>query len=175
MQPHNKVIVYPVNTADDLDTIRGMFRAYADWLNIDLSYQGFEAELAGLPGKYAAPQGALLLARQGDGPALGCVAVRPLPSDLAASPSHGKMCEMKRLYVAPEGRGVGLGKHLVGAIIETARALGYDEMRLDTLPTMTSAISLYTAHGFKPIEAYYNTPIAETVFFGLDLKTKTRT
>jgi len=149
------------DTEADLADIRRLFRAYTDWLGIDLSYQGFEEELAGLPGKYAAPDGALFLARNRNGKGVGCIAMRPL--------DKVGICEMKRLYVAPEGRGLGIGKQLVEAIIQAAQKAGYNKMRLDTLPTMLGALKLYRNAGFKDIPAYYETPISETVFLELDL------
>lgn len=145
----------------DLPAINALFRAYAAALPIDLSYQSFDAELASLPGKYAPPAGALLIARDASGAALGCVAMRPL--------DEPGICEMKRLYVAPAGRGQGLGKQLALAIIEAARAADHREMRLDTLSTMDEAQALYRALGFTEIAAYYDTPIAGTVFMSLKL------
>lgn len=145
----------------DLPAIAQLFRAYAASLPISLDYQDFDAELASLPGKYAPPHGALILARNDAGAAIGCVALRPLDED--------GVCEMKRLYVAPGGRGTGLGRQLAQAIIKAARVAGYREMRLDTLPTMASAIALYEALGFTRIGAYYDTPITETVFMSLKL------
>ena len=144
----------------DLPAITQLFRAYAASLPIDLGYQGFDGELAALPGKYAPPAGALLIARDASGAALGCVAMRPLEDGV---------CEMKRLYVAPAGRGQGLGKHLARAIIKAARAAGHHEMRLDTLASMHEAQALYRALGFVKIGAYYDTPIAGTVFMSLKL------
>jgi ribosomal protein S18 acetylase RimI-like enzyme len=144
----------------DLPAITELFRAYAASLSIDLGYQGYDAELASLPGKYVPPQGAVLIARDPSGAALGCVAMRPLAEGV---------CEMKRLYVAPEGRGKGLGKQLVLAIIEAARFAGYREMRLDTLSSMHGAQRLYRALGFVEIGAYYDTPIEGTVFMSLKL------
>lgn len=105
----------------DLPAITQLFRAYAASLPIDLGYQGFDGELASLPGKYAPPAGALLIARDASGAALGCVAMRPL--------DEPRVCEMKRLYVAPAGRGQGLGFQLARVIIEAARAAGHREMR----------------------------------------------
>lgn len=145
----------------DLPAITQIFRAYAASLPIDLGYQGFDGELASLPGKYAPPTGALLIARDANGAALGCVAMRPLDETW--------ICEMKRLYVAPAGRGRGLGKQLARAIIEAARAAGHREMRLDTLATMHEARALYRALGFTEIAAYYDTPIESTVFMSLRL------
>lgn len=147
-------------TPTDLPALTQLFRAYAASLPIDLGYQGFEGELASLPGKYAPPNGALLIARDATGAALGCVAMRPLEPGV---------CEMKRLYVAPEGRGQGLGRQLALAIIEAARAAGYAEMRLDTLASMEEAQALYRSLGFTEIGAYYDTPIEGTVFMRLKL------
>ncbi|HYD67680.1 GNAT family N-acetyltransferase [Azospirillum sp.] len=144
--------------AADLEDAARLFGAYAASLDIDLSYQDFAAELAGLPGKYAPPSGALLLARGPGGEALGCVALRPIEPE--------GCCEMKRLYVAPEGRGLGLGRALVDAILGKAVRIGYREMRLDTLPSMTAALALYREAGFVTIERYYDTPVAGTIFLG---------
>ena len=141
--------------ADIADTAR-LFQAYAASLDVDLGYQGFAAELAGLPGGYAPPGGALLLARGLGGEALGCVALRPMAAE--------GCCEMKRLYVAPAGRGLGLGRALVDAVVGAAAGLGYREMRLDTLPSMDAAIALYRSAGFRPIAPYYDTPVAGTLF-----------
>ena len=141
--------IAPLQAGADLDEARALFRAYAASLPIDLAYQGFATELATLPGAYAAPAGALLLARDGAGAAIGCVALRPL-----ADPG---CCEMKRLFVAPTARGLGLGRALMEAIVGEAARLGYREVRLDTLPTMTAAIAMYRAAGFVPI-APYTTP-----------------
>jgi len=143
--------------ADLADAAR-LFRAYAAALPIDLGYQGFEEELAALPGKYAPPAGGLLLARTPAGEAIGCVAFRPIAGDC--------ICEMKRLFVSPEARGLGLGRALIDAILQAARAAGYREMRLDTLPTMQGALALYAQAGFGPIAAYYPTPIEGTIFLG---------
>lgn len=142
----------------NLAAIRSMFQAYAGSLPVDLSYQGFADELAGLPGKYAPPHGELLLARDASGAAIGCAALRPLEPPL--------VCEMKRLFVKPEGRGTGCGRALAEEILSTARQLGYREIRLDTLPSMASAQNLYARLGFTPVAPYYETPVAGTVFLG---------
>jgi len=151
----------PATSEADIAAVAVLFQAYADSLGVDLGYQDFAAELAALPGKYAAPGGALLLARGPDGSALGCVALRPLDAD--------GCCEMKRLYVAPGGRGTGLGRALAEAVVAEARRIGYRELRLDTLPFMQTAMALYDAMGFVPIPPYYDTPIAGTRFLALDL------
>lgn len=157
MKPDSNILVQPVTTPEELDAVKTLFRAYVDWLGIDLSYQGFEEELAGMPGKYAPPAGALFVAKAPDGTIVGCVGLRAFDED-------GR-CEMKRLYVLPEGRGKRAGAALVGRVIEAAVDAGYSEMLLDTLPTMTGAIRLYRAAGFEEVPAYYETPIRETVFF----------
>ena len=126
-----------------------LFRAYASSLDVDLSYQNSEAEMEAMPGKYAPPAGKLLLARYSNGTPLGCVGVRPIEPQ--------GCCEMKRLYVCPEGRGFGLGERLVNAVVKEAKRIGYREMRLDTLPSMAGAIALYHKLGFEPIEPYYET------------------
>jgi len=145
-----------VRTAEDLACVVRLFRAYASSLDVDLSYQNFDAEVATLPGQYARPAGELLLARAGNGVPVGCVALRPIHPD--------GCCEMKRLYVIPEARGTGTGERLVEAIIHASLRIGYHEMRLDTLPTMAGAIALYQKCGFEPIEPYYSTPVAGTLF-----------
>ena len=153
--------ILPAGGAADLEAAAELFQAYAASLPIDLAYQGFKDELAALPGKYAPPGGALLLARSGDGREIGCVAMRPLADD--------GICEMKRLYVLPEARGLGAGGSLIAAIVAIAREAGYSEMRLDTLPTMQAALAMYRRANFQPIPAYYPTPVAGTIFLGLRL------
>jgi ribosomal protein S18 acetylase RimI-like enzyme len=140
----------------ELVAVSDLFTAYADSLGIDLAYQNFAEELASLPGQYAPPHGALLLARLRDGTPIGCVGLRPL-----SSPGVG---EIKRLYVSPSGRGLGVGRALAEAILQQAKTIGYDKVRLDTLPFMTAAIGLYRALGFSPAAAYYTSPIAGTLF-----------
>ncbi|CAF0741615.1 unnamed protein product [Adineta steineri] len=117
-----------------------------------------------MPGKYAPPTGELLLARNSQGEPIGCVALRALGS------SNSGCCEMKRLYILPTARGLGLGRALVIAILDIAHTLGYDEIKLDTLPSMEAAIGLYKKVGFVETEAYYDTPLAETIFLARSLK-----
>lgn len=148
-------MISEARSKEDLAEIATLFRAYAASLEVDLAYQGFEAELAALPGKYAPPTGRLLLARAPDGTPIGCAALRPLDAAI---------CEMKRLYVAPAGRGRGLGAQLVQALLREAEAIGYREIRLDSLPSMGTAIALYRRHGFEEMAPYYDTPVAGTVF-----------
>ena len=157
--------VLAVRTASDLTDTIALFYSYAASLGFDLAFQNFDAEMAGMPGKYSPPQGELLLARNEAGTAIGCVGLRPLPSD---TPSP-KICEMKRLYVTPEGRGTGVGKALTSTIITAAKELGYSEMRLDTLPSMRAALKMYQAIGFEDIPAYYETPLEGTHFLALKL------
>lgn len=142
-------------TLADLDEIRAMLCEYAEWLQVDLCFQNFEQELADLPGEYRPPRGRLLIA---DG--AGCVALRPLDEEI---------CEMKRLYVRPEHRGSGLGRRLVLAIVDQARAIGYRRMRLDTMPKMDRAQGLYASLGFREIAAYRYNPEPGARFLELDL------
>jgi ribosomal protein S18 acetylase RimI-like enzyme len=143
-----------------------LFRAYASSLDIDLSYQDFEAEMEALPGKYAPPAGELLLARHSSGTPVGCVGLRPIKP-------YG-CCEMKRLYVSPENRGFGLGERLADAVVKEAVRIGYREMRLDTLPSMAGAIALYRKLGFEPMEPYYGTPVIGTIFMRRSLTEPSR-
>jgi len=126
------VIAHAIEPAD-VETARTLFLEYAESLGVDLCFQGFERELAELPGDYAPPLGRLLLARAENGVA-GCIALRPLEE---------RACEMKRLYARPQYRGRGIGRTLAEALIREAREIGYARMRLDTLPSMTEAIALY--------------------------------
>lgn len=169
--------IHPATSSHDISAIRSLFTAYTSSLNLDLSFQSYAEELAGLPGKYAAPNGCLLLARstisnsfndeENKREILGCVGLRPL--DLEAGIS-----EMKRLYVTPAGRGSGVGKALVERVIADARVMGYKQVKLDTLPSMQSAIRLYEQLGFEKGERYYDTPIEGTVFLELDLNGERR-
>jgi len=143
----------------DLPLVRQLFQEYAQSLEIDLCFQNFEDELATLPGKYAPPQGRLLLAWDSD-QVLGCVALRPVDSTT---------CEIKRLYVKPQARGLQLGRHLAQRICDEAKDVGYRRICLDTLPTMSSAVHLYESLGFKYIEPYVFNPIQGAIFLGLEL------
>ena len=151
--------IRPATTPADLGVARTLFREYADQLGVDLCFQGFEQELASLPGKYAPPGGRLLLAWNGDTP-LGCVALRALDDGA---------CEMKRLYVRDAARGTGLGRLLAERICAEARAAGYMRMRLDTLPTMTAAQGIYRGLGFREIAAYVFNPVPGVRYLELAL------
>ncbi|PLX99078.1 MAG: GNAT family N-acetyltransferase [Desulfuromonas sp.] len=152
-------MIVDVETPEQLAAARQIFRDYAASLDIDLEFQGFSSEVAALPGEYAPPTGALLLAVE-EGECLGCVALRKLEEGV---------CEMKRLYVAEAGRGHGLGLKLAEAIIVRACELGYDKMRLDTLATMTEARALYASLGFRPVEPYCHNPLPGAEFYELEL------
>lgn len=144
-----------------LALVRELFAEYAASLDVDLAFQDFSAELDGLPGKYAAPQGCILLALQ-DGLALGCGAMRPL---------GGGAAEMKRLYVRPAGRGLRLGRQIAVALCARAAAAGHARIRLDTMPAMQAAQQLYASLGFVPIAPYVFNPVPGTQFLELDLST----
>jgi GNAT superfamily N-acetyltransferase len=138
-----------------------LFSEYADSLGVDLGFQGFAAELAGLETMYAAPVGCLLLAWRA-GHAIGCIGVRALSAS-------GSDCEMKRLYVRDGARGSGLGRTLAQHAMAWAKSAGYRRMCLDTLATMAAARGLYRALGFQPIEPYYQTALAGTAFMAIQL------
>lgn len=140
---------------EDLAHVRALFLEYADSLGFSLCFQGFEDELAGLPGKYAPPEGALLLARV-DGAVVGVVGLRSLGDGV---------CEMKRLYVRPAFRRSGAGRLLAERIVEIGRTAGYRAMRLDTLATMQAARALYARLGFHEIAPYYDNPLPGALYY----------
>ena len=146
--------------AVQLRQTRALFEEYAASLDVDLCFQSFDQELAGLPGDYAPPQGRLLLASHG-GALAGCVALRRLATGV---------CEMKRLYVRPAFRGRGIGQLLVDRIIGEAVAAGYRRMRLDTLPSMGRALELYRSRGFREIPPYTRNPVPGAMFLQLELE-----
>lgn len=150
------------HTAEYLDAVRALFQEYASDIRADLCFQGFDRELAELPGHYAPPDGRLLLAREGrQGDFAGCVALRPLDP---------RTCEMKRMYVRPIYRRHGVGRMLATAVIEAAREIGYERMRLDTLAHMTVAIALYRSLGFEDVAPYYPNPLPGATYMELDLR-----
>lgn len=150
---------YPVQTNEDLASAKFLFEEYAESLGFDLDFQGFDEELANLPGEYAPPKGYLLLAEY-EGQLAGCVALKQLEDPI---------CEMKRLYVRPEFRGLGIGRALAEAVIAQARNIGYTRMRLDTAPSMEAARTLYRSLGFRQIGPYRYNPIEGAIFMELEL------
>jgi len=155
------VKIVAASSAEDYDVARVLFREYQASLNIDLCFQSFEEELAGLPGKYAPPKGRLLLAFGEDGSPAGVIAMRPIDGDI---------CEMKRLFVRPAARGQNLGRKLIDRVLEEAREAGYTKMRLDTLiGLMDKAIALYRSYGFYDIPAYYQSPMPNELYLEKDL------
>jgi len=153
------VEIRPATSASEIETARTLFREYADGLGVDLCFQNFDEELAALPGGYAPPDGRLLLAWDGS-EAAGCVALRRFADGVG---------EMKRLYVRPAWRGTGAGRALAEAIIAETRLAAYTTLRLDTLPTMTTAQRLYRALGFREIAAYRANPVHGSSYWELSL------
>lgn len=146
----------------DIALARALIREYATWLGEDLCFQSFDKELADLPGSYAPPKGRLLLAGEGED-AFGCIALHPL--DEAQS-----VGEIKRLWVQPRARGGNWGRRLTVRVIDEARAIGYRELKLDTLRRLTHACELYASLGFVECEPYYHNPIATVVYMRLPLE-----
>lgn len=151
--------IVQATSASDIAVARSLFEEYARSLDFDLCFQGFERELAELPGRYAPPSGRILLAQNGDA-FVGCIALRALDP---------RICEMKRLYVQPTSAGKGIGRLLANALIGEARLVGYDTMRLDTIPAMRAAITLYESLGFRDIPPYTENPIPGARFLELAL------
>jgi ribosomal protein S18 acetylase RimI-like enzyme len=167
--------IRPAQFPQDLEAVKRLFTAYTESLPVDISFQNFSKELSSLPGFYSASEGgALFLAtihtpspraqepsRDTEEIAIGCLGFRALES--------AKRCELKRFYVAPESRGLGAGTKLLRRMIEEATSMGYKEMVMDTLPSMHTALKLYSAAGFQYIEKYNDNPLTEPVFLGLKL------
>lgn len=154
-----RTVIAPAEGAAEIETVRTLFLEYQRWLDVDLCFQGFDAELAGLPGAYVPPRGGLWLARV-DGRVAGCLALRPLDA---------RLCEMKRLWVREAFRGLGLGRRLAKTAIRAARAAGYTAMCLDTLGHMAAAQALYESLGFREIPAYYDNPLEDVRYLKLEL------
>lgn len=148
-----------VTSASDIATVRSLLLDYQRGLGVDLSFQDFQTEVRTLPGEYAPPGGSLLLALHDERP-VGCVALRA---------AGGGRCEMKRLYVGAGTRGLGVGRALVQAVLDQARAIGYSQIVLDTLPSMADAQRLYEQFGFCDIPPYRMNPIAGTRYLGRSL------
>jgi putative acetyltransferase len=156
----NSLLIRIADSFEDFQQARELFREYEAWIETDLCFQSFEQELADLPGKYAPPDGRLMLAFH-DQRLAGCVALRKLDEGI---------CEMKRLFLRPGFQGKGLGRLLIDGIIREAREVGYQRMRLDTLPPqMNKAIALYRALGFREIAPYYDNPVPGALFMELEL------
>ncbi len=154
------IAIDPAAGPEDLALVRALFLEYAEWLDFDLCFQGFEEELAALPGAYAPPAGGRWLARVG-GELAGVVGLRP---------QDGTACELKRLWIRPAFRGHGLGRRLTETAIAAARAAGYRAMRLDTVGTlMAQARALYDDLGFREIPPYYHNPHPDVSYLELDL------
>lgn len=160
-RPANAASIREATTANDMALARALFAEYARWLKVDLCFQGFDEELRTLPGAYAPPRGRLLLAGF-DAEAFACIALRPL-----AQPAVG---EVKRLYVQPARRGEGWGRSLIAALLAEACAIGYGELKLDTLEWMNAARALYEETGFRPCAPYYVNPIPGVVYMSLRLR-----
>lgn len=158
---------------EELAIVSGLFTAYTTWLNVDLAFQDYAAELSSLPGKYARPGGRILIAvddsleqQRDEEMVLGCIALRAFGKG-----ENVQACEMKRLYTVPKARCRGVGRALVMALVHEARKQGYTRMLLDTLGHMHSAIRLYESCGFTRVPAYYNNPLEDVVYFSLNLET----
>jgi putative acetyltransferase len=151
--------IIEATTLEHIEVARTLFREYQEFLNVDLCFQGFEEELASLPGKYASPKGVILLAEV-DGDIAGCVAVREIKDGI---------CEMKRLYVKEQFRGLSIGQSLAVEIIKQAKNFNYQKMQLDTLQRLETAMGIYQKLGFKKISPYYANPLDEVVYWELDL------
>lgn len=147
------ILIQAFQASDALEAVRALFKEYANSLDIDLCFQNFDAELAGLPGDYVPPRGALFIARSAHD-MVGCCAMRPL--DTADYPNA---CEMKRLYVRTALRGCGVGRRLVEAVMQTAQQVGYAYVLLDTLSEMETARAMYQELGFVEVAPYYFNPI----------------
>lgn len=168
----SSVVIRQAESPEDLAAVVQCFHTYTEWLDEDLSHQNYASELADLPGKYASPTGALLLAVDSEtSTALGCVALRPLklpPGHPRDRPGH-RCAEMKRLFVYPAARGRQVARKLLLELMKRAKDEGYGEVFLDTLSRMEAAIKLYKTEGFAEVEAYNNSPYVGTVYLAKEL------
>ena len=160
--------IWHAHSPEHIAQARALFLEYAQWLKVDLCFQGFSAELAGLPGDYAPPRGRLLLVGAHDR-AFGCIALRPLDADAQQATTAPRTGEVKRLYVQPAQRGQRWGHRLGEALIAEARAIGYLELKLDTLAWMAPARALYAELGFRECAPYYANPLPDVVYMSLQL------
>ena len=165
--------VYSAATPGDIGLARALFVEYARWLKVDLCFQGFDRELATLPGTYAPPAGRLLLAGAPQ-QAFGCIALRPLEGSPGSGPGSARLGatgigEVKRLYVQPANRSGGWGRLLAETLIADARAIGYTGFKLDTLDWMSDARKLYAKLGFRECAPYYDNPTPGVVYMALGL------
>jgi len=161
---YTKIRIIRAQSPDQIDEVRRLFREYERFLGVDLCFQSFEEELAGLPGQYGPPDGVLLMATDGRQSA-GCVALRKVENGI---------CEMKRLYLRPQYRARGVGRLLAERILSEATALGYSVMRLDTLDKLKAAMGLYEVMGFRRRDPYYGNPLPGVVYWELDLAKQRR-
>lgn len=153
-------MIVHAETPEHIEIARNLFLEYRKWLGLSLCFQNFDDEVANLPGKYAKPVGRLLLAVFDDKTA-GCIAFRKIEEGI---------CEMKRLFVREDFRGLGVGRELIESLIKEAGIEGYQKMRLDTYPPkMQKAVKLYGSYGFREIPPYYHNPYGETLFMEKDL------
>lgn len=160
--------IWQAQSPEEMTQARTLFQEYAEWLAVDLCFQGFDAELAGLPGVYAPPFGRLLLAGA-HGVAFGCIALRPLDAGRRDTAPVPRIGEVKRLYVQPGQRGQRWGRRLAEALLTEARSIGYRELKLDTLAWMSAARALYAELGFRDCAPYYANPLPEVVYMSLQL------
>lgn len=151
--------IKPASFPEDLERVVAIFREYVASPSVSLDFQDYEAESASLPGKYATPEGRLLLVWK-DGAIVGCAALRKV---------DGNMCEMKRVYIRSTARGEGLGRRLIESILAEAREAGYSRICLDVLPEFVAAQSIYESLGFRPAPPITFNPVPGTKFLGLDL------
>lgn len=170
MNPSNQITA--ASTSADFKVAASLFREYVASLPFPLDYQGFDHEVANLPGKYVEPAGCILIGWQVEGnnkTPVGCIAMRPLAADSLRPGDIEPVCEMKRMYVKPSGRGTGLGRQLAVQLLDQARRSGYRTMKLDTETTFAAATALYRSLGFFECERYNDDPQPDTIWMRLTL------